>query len=87
MAEDVRMTFAQKIVTTVLPEKWSARIRGESQRWQVRCCTCGEARPVWDAGFVRWAATSAGKRIAVYCSFCRTIRMAAVEKSAEQVDN
>lgn len=81
------MTFTQKFVMTVLPEKWSARIRRESDRWQVRCCTCGEARAVGDAGFVRWAATSAGKRIAVYCAFCRTIRMAAVEKAAEQPDN
>ena len=75
------MTFIQKFFLAILPQKWGESMRSESEQWQIRCCTCGASRSVWDAGGIRWKAASSGKRIMIRCEQCGALRAAAVEKT------
>jgi hypothetical protein len=68
------MTAIQKFLMAVLPKGLAAEIRAESERWQIRCETCGNARSVWDAGGLRWKAAAVGKRIMVVCPQCGVMR-------------
>ena len=74
------MTFVQKFFMTVLPKRWAEDMRKESQAWKIRCCTCGTSRSVWDAGGVRWLASSSHKRTVGRCSNCGTLRQTAIVK-------
>jgi hypothetical protein len=76
------MTAIQRFFMALLPQRWAEDMRVQSQSWQLRCCTCGATRSVWDAGLIRWKAASVGKRITVNCSQCGRFRMAAVERTA-----
>jgi hypothetical protein len=64
------MTSIQKIVTTVLPAKWAADIQAESERWQLRCPTCGTVRSVWEMGGIRYKAHSKGRLVHAMCTTC-----------------
>src|SRR5437868_15462154 len=71
------MTLLQKFFFAVLPRKWAEDMRAQSQAWQIRCCTCGASRSVWDCGGIRWKAASVGKRTLAHCSHCGGLRAAA----------
>jgi hypothetical protein len=73
------MTAIQKFLMTVLPKGLAAEIRAESERWQIRCGTCGNARSVWEAGGLRWKAASVGKRIMAVCPQCGVMRSSSLE--------
>ena len=73
------MTLIQKFFMAVLPTRWAEDMRAESERWRIRCCTCGASRSVWETGGIRWKAASAGKRILVQCSRCGELRAATME--------
>jgi hypothetical protein len=47
--------------------------------WQLRCPTCGRTRPFGEVG-VRIGAASVGKRILGWCTACRKLTAAIVEK-------
>jgi hypothetical protein len=74
------MTLIQKFFSTVLPQKWADDMRAESQRWRIRCCSCGASRSLWDAGGIRWKAASVGKQTLAHCSRCGGRRAAAIER-------
>jgi hypothetical protein len=74
------MTRLQRIILRLLPGKTAGAARAESERWQVRCRTCGLSRSVWEIGGVRYGARSRGKRTLVRCPQCRRLRVAAVER-------
>ena len=73
------MTAIQKFFMAVLPNRLAADIRAESERWQIRCGTCGHTQSVWDAGGLRWKAASAGKRVMVRCPHCGGMRSSTLE--------
>jgi hypothetical protein len=73
------MSLIQRVFMAILPKSWANDMRAESQRWQIRCCTCGKSGSLWDAGGIRWKATSVGKITLVKCSQCGALRTAAIE--------
>jgi hypothetical protein len=73
------MTLIQRFFLAVLPKRWADSMRAESESWQIRCCTCGASRSVWEAGGIRWKAASIGKRRLVRCPQCKALRWAAIE--------
>jgi ribosomal protein S27E len=75
------MSLLQILVETILPGQWADEIRAESRSWRIRCLGCGASRSVWDAGGVRWKATSIRKRTLVHCSHCGRLRVAAIERT------
>jgi hypothetical protein len=79
------MSLIQRFFLAIFPKKWSDDMRAESERWMIRCLTCGKSRSVWDAGGIRWKAASVGKRTRIKCSQCEAYRDAAVEYVAESV--
>lgn len=74
------MSRIQRFFITVLPKSWAAAMQADSERWKMRCCTCGWTQSYWEAGGIRWKAVSKGKRIMIRCANCEQIRVAAVEK-------
>jgi hypothetical protein len=51
--------------------------------WRVRCLTCGRWSPLGRTGATRLGAASKGKRTLVWCSRCRWLRCAAVERTPD----
>lgn len=78
------MTFIQKFVTTVLPAKWSAAMRAESESWLLACPKCGFVQSVWDIGGVRYKGVSKGKRVSVRCLSCKQWSMMPMERKLDQ---
>jgi Zn finger protein HypA/HybF involved in hydrogenase expression len=73
------MPRLQKFIISFFPKSWADSIRTESERWKIRCLTCGHTRSVWEAGGIRWKATSIGKRVTHLCPACGTFRVMAIE--------
>lgn len=78
------MTAIQKFFLKILPKSWGESMQRESQLWQIRCDGCNRSRSIWDAGGIRWNASSKGKRMLVKCSQCGGLRMAHVERKPAQ---
>lgn len=78
------MTIIQKFVVSFLPRRWSEAIRAESQSWLLRCSTCGVTRSIWDAGGIRYKASSRGKSAMVWCAHCGQLRMMAIERKTAE---
>ena len=68
------MTLIQRFFMSILPRSWAEEMRAESQEWKIRCCTCGAALSIWDAGGIRWKAYSKGKLRLIRCSKCGCVR-------------
>ncbi|SFI62117.1 hypothetical protein [Jannaschia pohangensis] len=47
------MSPLQRLLTTVLPARWSARLEARTRDWEVACGTCDRSRDLWEAGGVR----------------------------------
>ncbi|MDJ0752814.1 MAG: hypothetical protein QNJ45_04795 [Ardenticatenaceae bacterium] len=75
------MGLIQKLVTNFLPRSLSQAIEAESRSWILRCQRCDESRSVWDAGGVRYKATSAKKITAGYCSNCQKMSRFSLERN------
>lgn len=78
------MTFIQKLVTNLLPAKWSAAMRADSEKWLLTCPQCGAVHSVWDIGGIRYKATSKGKRVGVKCPACGQRSMMKMERKADE---
>lgn len=74
------MTLVQKFFMTVLPKRWAESMRRQSMAWKMQCRTCGNTQSIWDAGGVRWLASSTTKRTLGRCSHCGTSRHAVIKK-------
>jgi uncharacterized Zn finger protein len=74
------MTFMQRLVMTLMPQQWAAAIRAESQEWLLSCSGCGISRSVWEVGGIRFKASSAGKRVLVWCKECGQLRWMSLER-------
>jgi hypothetical protein len=48
-----RMSFIQRVVTSLVPRATSEAIRRSSLAWMVRCDACGFERSVWESGGIR----------------------------------
>jgi hypothetical protein len=48
--------------------------------WQIRCTHCGRSKPLAAVGGIRLGAFSIGKRTIAWCSNCRRLRIAAIER-------
>ncbi len=46
------MGLIQKLVKTLLPQRWVASIEADSREWKVRC-HCGHADSLWELGGMR----------------------------------
>lgn len=52
--------------------------------WIIRCTKCGKWRPLGETGAIRLGAASRGKRTLAWCSQCRWLRIAAIERAPEK---
>jgi hypothetical protein len=77
------MSLIQRFFMAIFPKSWSDDMRAESERWIIRCLTCGKSRSVWEVGGIRWKAASVGKRTRIKCAQCGANRDAAVEYVTE----
>lgn len=64
------MPSIQNLFKRIFPRKWAADMEAESRQWFMQCPGCGYERSVWDAGGVRWKATSGGRRVLMRCPSC-----------------
>lgn len=67
------MSFTQRLLASILPDRWYARIRASSEQWMNQCTHCGAERSVWSIGGVRFGAASVGKRLIAECSTCHRL--------------
>jgi len=77
------MGLIQRLFTKILPASIMEKMRHDSQRWRIRCLTCDHSLSVWDAGGIRWGASSRGKRTTTLCPKCGRLRVCAVELGPE----
>jgi hypothetical protein len=49
------MTFTQRFLQKILPQRWAEAMQAESQAWLARC-PCGCERSIWELGGIRWKA-------------------------------
>jgi len=62
------MSFIQKVLKSVLPQRWAESMEANSRAWMVRC-SCGFAQSVWDWGGIRWKAAGQPRRY-MQCPQC-----------------
>lgn len=77
------MSTVQQLAEKLLPASWFCRVRNSSEHWMIQCTKCNSERSVWDAGGIRFGASSAGKRIAAKCSRCDAVVAARVYYKAD----
>jgi hypothetical protein len=51
--------------------------------WIIRCTRCGRERPLGETGAIRLGAASRGKGTLAWCTKCRRLRVAAIERPAK----
>jgi hypothetical protein len=51
------MSPLQRLCKFFMPRKWFEAAKAESQNWIIRC-PCGGGISVWDAGGLRWKAST-----------------------------
>lgn len=49
--------------------------------WQIRCTKCNRSKPLGEVGSIRMGASSRGKWTLGWCSQCRSLRWAAIERA------
>jgi len=49
--------------------------------WIIRCPKCGKQKPLGETGAIRLGAASIGKRTLAWCSKCKSLRWAAIERN------
>ena len=64
------MNRLQKIILSLFSPQKITEIQDESQRWHMICPRCGWKISVWDAGGIRWKATSYRKKTRGRCGGC-----------------
>lgn len=52
--------------------------------WQIRCPKCGKTRALGETGAIRIGAYSVGKRTLGWCTQCRWLRWAVIEKTPRE---
>lgn len=62
------MSFVQRLLIALLPDKWAADMEAHSRSWMIRC-KCGHERSIWDIGGVRWRAYG-NSRLFMRCPHC-----------------
>ena len=60
---------------------------GHAPDWQVRCTSCDRVREAGEAGVIRIAAASAGRRLFGYCRQRRGLRWLVVEHARETTEH
>lgn len=63
------MSWLQRIVVSILPNRWASSMEAESRSWMVRCEGCGYEQSVWDRGGIRWKAAGT-QRLMRRCKAC-----------------
>jgi hypothetical protein len=64
------MSFIQRFFLAIFPKHWGEAMERSSRRWMFQCQKCQAEWSFWDAGGIRWAAVSKGKRTYVKCPKC-----------------
>jgi predicted RNA-binding Zn-ribbon protein involved in translation (DUF1610 family) len=68
------MNTIQKVITSIVPQRWAQDMEAESRAWILHCPNCGMERSLWDAGGIRWKAYS-NKTVMMRCPQCRKTSM------------
>lgn len=75
------MSFLQRLLARLLPERWVREMERESRSWMARC-PCGFERSVWEIGGVRWKAAGRPRQL-LSCPRCGETSWHAIERSPE----
>ena len=63
------MGFRQRLLTSIVPQRWADEMEADSRSWMLRCNDCGLERSVWEVGGVRWKAVGSPSRYR-HCPRC-----------------
>jgi len=57
------MSLVQRLMMKILPARWAEDMRADSERWKIRCPSCGHERSIWEIGGIRWRAAGQPRRL------------------------
>jgi DNA-directed RNA polymerase subunit RPC12/RpoP len=70
----------QRVFLRILPDHVADDMRSESDAYVGTCKNCAKEFSIWDAGGIRYKATSAKKHSSARCPHCRSVQMVKFER-------
>jgi hypothetical protein len=75
------MALVQKIFAKFCSPQRMQAMEESSRRWKICCKTCGFETSVWEAGGIRYNASSKAKSTLIKCPKCHMLRWAKVYRA------